>query len=291
MNEVREKLAAFPGMRVSVQNISLIGGGGFRQTPFNLILRGPDLGAARAATPARSSRPSRPRAASSTSTPPRPSGSPRSRCTSTAARPRTWACASTPSPPRSGPWSGGEKVGFYREGGEQYDVRLRLREGHRTDASVLSTLTVPGAGGTLVKLANVTDLGQGMSPGQIERYAQERSITVISNLLPAKPLAEAFREAYGAVAAQRMPPGVRHPDHGAGQAAPGVAPELHDRVPACRSPSSTSSSPPSSSPSSTRSRSWCRCSSRSRSACSRSCSSARPSTSTRSWGCSCSWAW
>ena len=38
-----QQLAAFPGMRVSVQNISLIGGGGFRQTPFNLILRGPDL--------------------------------------------------------------------------------------------------------------------------------------------------------------------------------------------------------------------------------------------------------
>ena len=45
-----------------------------------------------------------------------------------------------------------------------------------------------------------------MSPGQIERYAQERSITVISNLLPSKPLSDAFREAYGAVAEQRMPP-------------------------------------------------------------------------------------
>ena len=46
--EVREKLAVFPGLRVSVQQISLIGGGGFRQTPFNLILRGPDLAPARA---------------------------------------------------------------------------------------------------------------------------------------------------------------------------------------------------------------------------------------------------
>src|SRR5262249_10405529 len=44
MQEVREKLAIFPGLRVSVQQINLISGGGFRQTPFNLILRGPDLG-------------------------------------------------------------------------------------------------------------------------------------------------------------------------------------------------------------------------------------------------------
>jgi HAE1 family hydrophobic/amphiphilic exporter-1 len=101
---------------------------------------------------------------------------------------------------------GGEKVGFYREGGEQYDVLLRLKEINRTDASTLAALTVPGAGGTLVKLANVTDLGTGMSPGQIERYAQERSITIISNLLPTKPLADAFREAYAAVAQQKLPP-------------------------------------------------------------------------------------
>jgi hydrophobic/amphiphilic exporter-1 (mainly G- bacteria), HAE1 family len=99
---------------------------------------------------------------------------------------------------------GGEEVGFYREGGEQYDVRLRVLERSRKDASVISTLTVPAAGDSLVKLSNVTSLASGTSPGQIERYAQERSITIISNLYQ-KPLAEAFREAYAAVAAQRMP--------------------------------------------------------------------------------------
>jgi HAE1 family hydrophobic/amphiphilic exporter-1 len=56
-----------------------------------------------------------------------------------------------------------------------------------------------------VKLSNVTSFGAGMSPGQIERYAQERSITIISNLYD-KPLAEAFREAFAAVASQRLPP-------------------------------------------------------------------------------------
>jgi HAE1 family hydrophobic/amphiphilic exporter-1 len=100
---------------------------------------------------------------------------------------------------------GGEEVGFYREAGEQYDVRLRLAETYRKDASVVANLTVPGGNGSLVKLSNVTSLGVGMSPGQIERYAQERSITIISNLYQ-KPLAEAFREAYAAVARQGMPP-------------------------------------------------------------------------------------
>jgi hypothetical protein len=64
---------------------------------------------------------------------------------------------------------------------------------------------VPAGNGSLVKLSNVTSVGAGMSPGQIERYAQERSITIVSNLLPEMPLAEAYKEAFGAVAAQRLP--------------------------------------------------------------------------------------
>ena len=65
---------------------------------------------------------------------------------------------------------------------------------------------VPAGNGSLVKLSNVTTVGAGMSPGQIERYAQERSMTIVSNLLPQKPLAEAYKEAFAAVAAQRLPP-------------------------------------------------------------------------------------
>jgi HAE1 family hydrophobic/amphiphilic exporter-1 len=204
MQDVRRRMAGFPGLRVSVQNISLIGGGGFRQTPFNLILRGPelvqleryaqqvigvlktksgfvDLDTAQALRqPEVQVRIDRQKASDLGV-----------RVDTVAAALRTLV--------------GGEKVGFYRELGEQYDIRLRLDEGYRKDASGLPALVVPGAGGALVKLSNVTSLGSGMSPGQIERYAQERSITIISNLYQ-KPLAEAFREAYAAVAAQRMPP-------------------------------------------------------------------------------------
>src|SRR3972149_2634203 len=44
-----------------------------------------------------------------------------------------------------------------------------------------------------------------MSPGQIERYAQERSVTLVSNLY-GKPLADAYADAYAAIGRQRMPP-------------------------------------------------------------------------------------
>ena len=204
MQDVRRRLAIFPGLRVSAQQISLIGGGGFRQTPFNLILRGPDLGRlnefAAAVIKELKTKPGFVDldTAEALRQPEVQVHIDRQKASDLGVR--VDAVATT-----LRTMVGGEKVGFYREAGEQYDVRLRLKERYRSDASVLAPLTVPGANGTLVKLSNVTVLGTGMSPGQIDRYAQERSTTIISNLY-AKPLGDAYKEAYAAVAQQRMPP-------------------------------------------------------------------------------------
>jgi len=204
MQDVRTRLAIFPGLRASVQQINLISGSGFRQTPFNLILRGPDLrrleGHAAAIIQHLKTKAGFVDldTAQALRQPEVQVHIDRQKASDLGVRVDAVAAALRT-------MVGGEKVGFFREAGEQYDVRLRLDAPHRADASVLSRLMVPAAGGGLVKLANVTTLGVGMSPGQIERYAQERSITIISNLYR-KPLAEAYREAYAAVAQQRMPP-------------------------------------------------------------------------------------
>src|SRR5262245_3818429 len=202
--DVRQRLAIFPGLRVSVQNISLIGGGGFRQTPFNLILRGPDLGHLEQYAGAVINQLKIKGGfvdldtAQSLRQPEVQVQIDRQKASDLGVRVDAVASALRT-------MVGGEKVGFYREAGEQYDIRLRLNEDYRSNASVLSALTVPGASGSLVKLANVTTLGVGMSPGQIERYAQERSITIISNLYE-KPLGEAFKEAFAADSATQMAP-------------------------------------------------------------------------------------
>jgi len=98
---------------------------------------------------------------------------------------------------------GGEKVSLYREADEQYNVRLRLRDEYRKNSGAIAGLTVPGAGG-VVRLDNVASLSHGTSPGQIDRYAQERQITVISNLHK-KPLGEAMANANRIVADMKMP--------------------------------------------------------------------------------------
>jgi HAE1 family hydrophobic/amphiphilic exporter-1 len=205
MQEVRRRLGAHADLRTSVQQVSLVSGGGFRQTPFNLILRGPDLerlqryaqtliqrlgalpGFVDVDTAQAQRHPElqvvvdRPRAADLGV-----------RMADVASSLRILV--------------GGEKVGFYREEGEQYDVRLRLAEPFRQDARALPELSVPAAGGRLVRLANLAQLTPGMSPAQIDRYAQERQITVVANLYQ-KPLGEAMQQALAVVRELDMPPG------------------------------------------------------------------------------------
>jgi HAE1 family hydrophobic/amphiphilic exporter-1 len=201
--DVRERLAAFPGTRVSVQQINLISGGGFRQTPFNLTLRGPDLDRlehyAKAVIRELAAKPGFVDidTAQAYRQPEVQVQVERQKASDLGVR--VDAVAST-----LRTMVGGEKVGFFRELGEQYDVRLRLKEDFRARPDTLAQLYVPARDG-LVKLANLATLQHGTSPGQIERLAQERSITIISNLYEL-PLADSFREAYAAVRKQQMPP-------------------------------------------------------------------------------------
>ena len=203
MQDVRQRLAVFPGMRVSVQQINLISGGGFRQTEFNLILRGPDLSQleqyARNVIKELSPKPGFVDldTGQALRQPEVQVRIDRQKASDLGVRVDTVAGALRT-------MVGGEKVGFYRELDEQYDVRLRLRQEFRERPEALETLFVPAAEGRLVRLSNLTTFVSGMSPGQIERYAQERSITIVSNLY-GKPLADAYKDAYAAVARQRLP--------------------------------------------------------------------------------------
>lgn len=205
MQEVRQMFKTYPDLRISVQQINLISGGGFKQTPFNLVLRGPDLqaldgyaqllikrftaipGFVDVDTGQAQRRPEievridRQKASDLGI-----------RIEDIALTLRTMV--------------GGEKVGFYREGGEQYDVRLRLKDDYRKEASVISALTVPDAVGRLVKLSNIVTLTSGRAPAQIDRYAQERQITVQANLYR-MALGEATAQADAAIKATGMPPG------------------------------------------------------------------------------------
>ncbi|MEK6678010.1 MAG: efflux RND transporter permease subunit, partial [Nitrospirota bacterium] len=203
MQEARKLLKKFSGLRISAQQISLISGGGFKQTPFNLAIRGPDMDklddyadkiikklslipgfvdvdtAQALRQPETQVKINRAKASDLGI-----------RVEDIASSLRTMV--------------GGERVSFYREADEQYDVRLRLISDYRKNTSVISQLYVP-ARGRLISLSNAAELTSGKSPGQIDRYNQERQTTVISNLYK-KPLGEAVTQANAILKELNLPP-------------------------------------------------------------------------------------
>ncbi|MFZ3064999.1 MAG: efflux RND transporter permease subunit [Nitrospirota bacterium] len=203
MQEARKLLKKFSGLRISAQQISLISGGGFKQTPFNLAIRGPDMDklddyadkiikklslipgfvdvdtAQALRQPETQVKINRAKASDLGI-----------RVEDIASSLRTMV--------------GGERVSFYREADEQYDVRLRLIGDYRKNTSVISQLYVP-ARGRLISLSNAAELTSGKSPGQIDRYNQERQTTVISNLYK-KPLGEAVTQANAILKELNLPP-------------------------------------------------------------------------------------
>ncbi len=205
MQMARERLRRFPDLRVSVQQISLISGGGFRQTPFNLVIRGPELdrldqyaqdvmarlravpGFVDLDTSLASRRPEvrvhidRQKAADLGI-----------RVAAIASSLRTMV--------------GGEKVSTFREGDDQYNVRLRLLQDYRDSPRVISRVMVRGSGGRMVQLNNVTAFSAGKAPGQIDRYNRERQITVVANLFNT-PLGEAMSQGEAAVRTAGLLPG------------------------------------------------------------------------------------
>jgi HAE1 family hydrophobic/amphiphilic exporter-1 len=76
---------------------------------------------------------------------------------------------------------GGTRASFYREGGKQYAIVVRLSEGDRKDLSELLDLTVINSRGESVILRNVVDAIDEEGPVRIERKDQERIITIDAN--------------------------------------------------------------------------------------------------------------
>ncbi len=72
----------------------------------------------------------------------------------------------------------------YREAGQEYDVRVRLREDQRRRLTDLNDLVVAYIQGAPVYLRDVAQITLGEGPTKIERTDRQRRITVTANLLP-----------------------------------------------------------------------------------------------------------
>jgi hydrophobe/amphiphile efflux-1 (HAE1) family protein len=80
--------------------------------------------------------------------------------------------------------SGEDEITSFREDGERYPVKIRVRENQRNDVEAIGGLMVASAGGNLVRIDNVARLQRGVGPTSITRLDRQFAVGVSSDIRP-----------------------------------------------------------------------------------------------------------
>jgi len=103
--------------------------------------------------------------------------------------------------------AGEDEITYYREGGEQYPVKIRVLEAQRRDIDAVGKLTVSGSDGRPVRIDNLARLERGFGPTSVQRSNRQFAITLAANLSPGHALDEASNDMRRLIADLHMPPG------------------------------------------------------------------------------------
>jgi len=103
--------------------------------------------------------------------------------------------------------SGEDEVSSYRENGERYPVKIRVREDQRSDANSIGGLMVPSSRGEPVRVDNVALLERGFGPTSIQRFNRQFSVPVFADVKPGHPLDQALRDIAAEMKKLELPPG------------------------------------------------------------------------------------
>jgi HAE1 family hydrophobic/amphiphilic exporter-1 len=101
---------------------------------------------------------------------------------------------------------GGDDVSEFKDGDDQFNVRLRLDEQFRNNPLGLGELLVPAGGGRTVKVSDVATLTRDSGPASIDRYNRQRQISVNANIQGA-PLSDVLAAAREKVDQLHLKPG------------------------------------------------------------------------------------
>ncbi|MDT8273682.1 MAG: efflux RND transporter permease subunit, partial [Desulfomonilia bacterium] len=99
----------------------------------------------------------------------------------------------------------GTRAGSYREAGDEYDIRVKIRDAEKMDLRELLNLTITNAEGTSVVLGNVVSMESRTGPVSIERKDQDRIVSVSANISGRDlgSIIDDLREAFHSVAVPR----------------------------------------------------------------------------------------
>ena len=99
----------------------------------------------------------------------------------------------------------GTVASYYREDGEEYDIRVRYAPEFRTSIEDMENITVPNAQGQPIKMKELGTIVETLVPPTIERKDRERLITVTGIVARGKALSEAVEAAQAAIDATDIP--------------------------------------------------------------------------------------
>ncbi|MHB9096996.1 MAG: efflux RND transporter permease subunit, partial [Syntrophales bacterium] len=203
--EIREKLRKFPGLKVSAEDFSMIGGGQ-RQVPIQYSVRGLDLGAVQGYTKQIAAEFSKLPGIVDVDTS-LELGKPelkiyidRDKAADLGVDVATVAEAINLL------MSGETEVTKYKDEtrGKRYDLRIRLNPEERRDPDDLGKLYVRSRDGRLVELRNIVRVQEGGGPSVINREDRQRAVTLFASL-EGVPLGAAM-EGLNGIAARILPP-------------------------------------------------------------------------------------
>jgi len=101
--------------------------------------------------------------------------------------------------------SGDDQISYFKEGQEQYPVKIRVLEGQRGDIEQIGRLTVPSATGP-VRIDNIARLERGLGPTTLQRSNRQFTVMFISDVAPGHALDEASNDVRRMLAGLNMPP-------------------------------------------------------------------------------------
>jgi hydrophobe/amphiphile efflux-1 (HAE1) family protein len=101
--------------------------------------------------------------------------------------------------------AGDDRISFYKEGQEQYPVKIRVLENQRRDAEEIGRLTVPSVNGP-VRIDNIARIERGLGPTQLQRSNRQFTVMLTADLAPGHALDEASNDVRKMLAGLNMPP-------------------------------------------------------------------------------------
>jgi hydrophobic/amphiphilic exporter-1 (mainly G- bacteria), HAE1 family len=100
--------------------------------------------------------------------------------------------------------SGDDQISFYKEGQEQYPVKVRVLENQRRDAKEIGRLTVPSATGP-VRIDNIARIEAGLGPSALQRSNRQFTVMLNASVAAGHALDEASNDIRRVMASLNLP--------------------------------------------------------------------------------------